>query len=329
MQNLSRRLAAVDESVGAALDVIAYFDQLAQSRAGLEAVVRGAAVLSGVPAGLVDPDHRILIRVEPDGTRRDVDQLADPRWRSIAMHAMQTAVLWLETERRDVLTDDMVMERAAMVTGLIITRVRGIAPPAGEHDYALIETLVDPNAAPDVRASAGRRLGLAEDALCRAVASPNGVMTILLAEAEITSSEQHGVGPAVGLLDLPASAAKARSALRFTATGTPQDPGPRVVYSDEVGALIHLAGAVDARTKPSDDLAALLRASAELPWLLNTLTAFSVHSSTRGAATELFLHHSTVQERINHAERLLGWPLRTPSGRWRLHLALAERLLLR
>ena len=41
------------------------------------------------------------------------------------------------------------------------------------------------------------------------------------------------------------------------------------------------------------------------------------------------VHHSTLQDRLIHAEALLGWPVRTPQGRLRLHLALTMRHLAR
>jgi sugar diacid utilization regulator len=47
------------------------------------------------------------------------------------------------------------------------------------------------------------------------------------------------------------------------------------------------------------------------------------------AAAALLVHHSTLQERIAHADRLLGWPVREPHGRHRLYLALALRRLRR
>ena len=50
------RLAALDPDATAAVRVIAYFDELAEGRAGIEAIVRGAAVLAGCPARLVDED---------------------------------------------------------------------------------------------------------------------------------------------------------------------------------------------------------------------------------------------------------------------------------
>ncbi|MFE1311942.1 hypothetical protein [Streptomyces sp. NPDC058755] len=82
MKELAGRLAALDPDAGAAVRVIAYFDRPAETRAGLEALVRGAAVLAGCPARLVDAERRVTLRVEPDGRRRAPETDADPDWPS-------------------------------------------------------------------------------------------------------------------------------------------------------------------------------------------------------------------------------------------------------
>jgi DNA-binding PucR family transcriptional regulator len=63
------------------------------------------------------------------------------------------------------------------------------------------------------------------------------------------------------------------------------------------------------------------------PWMLSTLYAAATTTSLRTAAAALRVHHSTLQDRIVHAERLLGWAVREPQGRLRLHLALILRRL--
>lgn len=70
-------------------------------------------------------------------------------------------------------------------------------------------------------------------------------------------------------------------------------------------------------------------AAANAPWLLATLNAVATTTSLRAAATEINVHHSTLQDRLTHAESLLGWPVRTPQGRLRLQLALTMRHLAR
>ncbi len=70
-------------------------------------------------------------------------------------------------------------------------------------------------------------------------------------------------------------------------------------------------------------------AAAAAPWLLATLNAVASTASLRAAATEIDVHHSTLQDRLAHAEHLPGRPVRTPNGRLRLQLEPAMRHLAR
>ncbi|MEU1182452.1 helix-turn-helix domain-containing protein [Streptomyces sp. NPDC005820] len=329
MKELAGRLTALDPDAGAAVRVIAYFDRLAEARAGVEALVRGAAVLAGVPARLVDADRRVRVRVEADGTRRDTDLPPDPRWPSAALTPEGAPALWLErTDAAPSVVDAVILERAAGAARLVLDRTRGRAPL---DDPALVETLLDATAAEPARLHAARRLGLDPPAAARAVATPGGRPRVVRAEGPATGAAglRTGVGPAVPVLDLPRSWAAARTALRFTAEGTAQDPGPRVVYADELGGIALLAEVVLPGAEPPPDVQELEAAAADAPWLLSTLYAVVATASLRAAAAEANVHHSTLQDRLTHAEHLLGWPVRTPQGRLRLHLALTTRRLAR
>ncbi|MER6357791.1 helix-turn-helix domain-containing protein, partial [Streptomyces sp. NPDC001634] len=149
------------------------------------------------------------------------------------------------------------------------------------------------------------------------------------AERRAPDTRRAGIGPAVEPVRLPESWAAARTALRFTAEGTAQDPGPRTVHADELGALALLAGAVGPDTPPIPDLLAVERAVAESPWAVATLHAVASSPSLRSAAVELTVHHSTLQERLAQLEHVLGWDVHSPQGRLRLQLALAVRKLRR
>ncbi|MZF84123.1 helix-turn-helix domain-containing protein [Streptomyces sp. SID5643] len=460
MKELAGRLTALDPDAGAAVRVIAYFDRLAESRAGVEALVRGAAVLAGCPARLVDPERRVQVRVEADGTRRDVDAPTDPAWPSAALSPGGAGALWLErgapgslpATGREVRSTDLaepvapsvvdavILERAAGAVRLVLDRTRGRAPA---DDPALVETLLDGTAPERARLHAARRLGLDPTAPARAVAPLNGRPGVIPADAETaplagrtaaeaplrprtgrtsqaaaphpagvhgtasidgaatsvasprpddpgsalppqadeptrpaaqaapglrTGAGTHpvtaqaavrprtgpsagpatavtglrpapsgpglpagrlGVGPAVPVLELPRSWAEARTALRFTAEGTPQDPGPQVVHAEELGGIALLADLVAPGSEPPPDVRALEAAAAKAPWLPATLHAVASTGSLRAAAAGINVHHSTLQDRLTHAEHLLGWPLRTPQGRLRLQLALAMRRLAR
>ncbi|MCP2169211.1 helix-turn-helix domain-containing protein [Goodfellowiella coeruleoviolacea] len=330
MQSLAARIAALDPSAEAAMQVIAYFDELTQRHAGLEPVVRGAATLTGVAARLVDPVRRVRMRVTADGRRQDSDAPPEPTWLSAPVFADQPATIWLETQPRGSLIDDLVLQRAALTAGVVLTLVRGQQPTTRVGiECALTETVLDPHATVDNRLTAARQLGLAPDASARVFALPRGGATIAPPDRAVPAEGRVGVGPATPVLRLPESAARARTALRFTAEGTEHDPGPRVVHAEELGGLELLAQALGPDTPRPPDLDTLLRASAEAPWMLATLTVFAEAASLRGAASRLFIHHSTLQQRIEHAERVLGWPLREPAGQLRLALALAMRLLAR
>jgi hypothetical protein len=251
-------------------------------------------------------------------------------------------VLWLERAGPAGPADAMVLERAAAVAREVLSRTRGRTGAAGP-DPAWIEVVVDATAPEDVRRHAARRLGLTDATTVRAVALPGGRAMIETVDAgrpgaARPATARHpaapaappgraGVGPAGAVPDLPASWAAARAALRLTAAGTDDDPGPQVVHADEVGGLLLLAAAVGPGTPPIADVQALEHAAASTPGLLATLAAIADSTSLRTAAAALRVHHSTLQDRATHAEDLLGWSLRDPGGRLRLQLALALRRL--
>lgn len=345
MKELAGRLTAVDPDAGAAVRVIAYFDTLAEARAGLEALVRGAAVLAGCPARLVDDERRVRVRVEPDGRREDSDLPPDPAWPSAALAPGGVPALWLERSQgaEPSVVDAVILERAAGALRLVLDRTRGRAPVSPGDDPALVETVLDRTAAERARLHAARLLGLDPDdptALARAVAPLGGRPRILRVRRDEPSADatayaaglpegRVGVGPAVPVLGLPGSWDGARTALRFTAEGTARDPGERVVRADDLGGTALLAELIGPGAEPPPDVRDLERAAADSPWMLATLHAVASTASLRAAATAVNVHHSTLQDRLIHAEALLGWPVRTPQGRLRLHLALTMRHLAR
>ncbi len=113
VKELAGRLAALDPDAGAAVRVIAYFDRLTDSHAGLETIVRGAAVLAGCAARLVDVDRRVQLRVEPDGRRHDDALPLDPGWLKASVVVDGPGALWLERSGPAGAVDAMVLERAA------------------------------------------------------------------------------------------------------------------------------------------------------------------------------------------------------------------------
>ncbi len=318
MRELLGRISALDPEAGAAVKVIAYFDEL--TGAGIEPVIRGAAVLTGVPAGFTRPGRGPALRADPAGQVRRTAAGPDPSWCSTRVG---DGVLWLE---RATATpgpvEAMVLERAAAA---LRTRLEP-APDAASGRTALARALVDADLSEEQRVLAARRYGLAPGTRARAVADHGGGVRVL-APDDPPGARQAGVGPVVEALALPSSWHDARRALRFTARGTGADPGPRVVFAEELGGLLLLADTVRPGGEPVPDVAALERVAREAPPLLAALDAVASSPSLRAAARAQGQHHSTLQESVGRAERLLGWPVHEVSGRLRLQVALALRRL--
>ncbi|MEV7422739.1 helix-turn-helix domain-containing protein [Streptomyces sp. NPDC091212] len=329
MKELVGRLAALDPDAGAALQVIAYFDRLVEGRAGLESLVRGAAVLAGCPARLVDEERGIRIRVGTDGVRRDEGGPVGSGWMSAPLVAGAAPAVWLECDGPPGGVRAMVLERTAAAVRDVLERTRGRTPVADPAaDPASVEVLLDARAPEHDRWRAAGRLGLRQTAPARAVAPWDGPPVVEAVTSPVARGPaapgygRAGVGPAVPVLELPSSWAAARTALRFTAAGTEQDPGPGTVYAEELGGLALLAEAVGPADEPIPDVRALERAIASAPWAAVTLHTVVCATSLRAAAAELHLHHSTLQDRLAQAEHWLGWPVHEAHGRLRLQLAL-------
>ncbi|WP_062355651.1 helix-turn-helix domain-containing protein [Herbidospora yilanensis] len=312
MRELVGRLAALDPDASAAVQVIAYFDRLAEGRAGLEATVRGVAVLAGCAARLVDEERGVFLRLLADGHRDDHPSDENLDWPRVRSGEVE---LILEKPSPPSPVDLMVLERGVALARDVLDRTRGRAP-----DPALVELVVDASAGETARSHAAKRLRLGERA--RAIALPDGVVLV-----EPHGETRHplggvraGVGPVVPVGRLPRSYADAKVALRFADDVL----GPRVVHYDDLGGLAVVAAAVGPATAPSPDVVTL----GGLPaWALETLHAVVTSTSLRTAATLLTLHHSTLVDRLGRAEHLLGWDVRGPDGRFRLQLAFALRRL--
>jgi hypothetical protein len=316
MKDLAVRLAALDADASAAVQVIAYFDGLVEAGAGLQSIVRGAAVLAGCPARLDDTTRRVHIRMLPDGVAAPAPEESE-RWPGASAG---TAVLRLEREGAAGPVDAMVLERAAAAARTVLERTRGRAPAADQP--AMVELLADASAAADARLRAARLLGLAADGAAYAMVFHGGEIRMLPGDVDPPHG-RAGIGPAGPVLDLPVSHDAARIAVRFTAAGTDDDPGNPIIRYEDLGALTMLTHVPEPGAVP--DVRILEQATA--PWLLPTLHAVTTAPSLRAAATRLRLHHSTLQDRVIQAEHLLGWSLHDPAGLLRAHLAMVLRRL--
>lgn len=339
MEQLVDQLATLDPDASARLKVIAYFDSLVDGHAGVEACLRGAAMLSGCPAGVVWPERRIRMRVDEEGARVRGQVVYSPDWASQTMGHDGDGKAWIERTGPAHANDAMVLERLAASLRVTVERIQATAPVESD---ASVEALLSDTAAPGVRDRAARLLHLDSSQQVRVLATPpdddvsapalSTIMpTIVGPVRAVLESKQRrlprgaaaraGVGHWVSARDLPASWKAAVTALRLTSIGQPW------LHIDDVGPMSVLAAGVDALSGqdagPPPDVDTLQAIVDHHDWASATLEALGTHDSIRSAAHALNIHHSTAQSRCERLEEMLGYSLRTQAGRTRITLALA------
>lgn len=325
MRELAGRLRALDPEASQTLKVITYFDHLIDGRVGTQGLLRGAAVLAGVPVGHAPANASLGRRFGPD-----VAVLPDGSpegWPNVALN--DGAVVWLEREGRSHANDAMVLERLAIALSIMSTRLDTEAPTR-----RAVETLVSADASEEQREGALQRLALPMHVPVRAIAVPTnlalaqaaphavvatrfGVVRAALAVGDATDcAGQAGVGvAATTATEISGSWRSALIALRLTDAQCP------VVRADELGSLLVLAELEDQRPTPHPDVTAVGRAL-DGPWTESLLLGLASGTSLRGLAVAAEVHHSTMSARVRKLTSILGFDPSMPYGRTRLDVAL-------
>ncbi|MGW1010009.1 hypothetical protein ACWD4X_08160 [Streptomyces termitum] len=321
MHQLAGYLNSLDPAAGEALRIVSYFDVLIARGAGLDGLLRGAAVLSGTAAG-AEIRGRVTRRA-PDG--QPLTEPADPGRRSLhRSHADWT--VWLERHGEPQPHDEMILERLALGVELLRARRQHEAGldaivdpvrPVAERVTLLAERRIDPSASV-------RLLATHADATAPDTGAPSAIVPtrygLLRATLDLTGKlatpEPAGLGTWTRADRAPESWDVAVVALRLTDASTP------IVDATDLGAMLLLAQAYDPQS-PHDDVRTLAALDPRAADILRTLAEAD---SIRSAATELGMHHSTIQARHEALTHTLGYDPRTTIGRMRY---IAATLLLR
>lgn len=316
MQELVGRLTALDPEASETLKVVSYFDALIAADAGVDALLRGAAVLSAAVAG-VEHNGRVSRR-DPSGARPEDDPDAPRR----PERRVAGGAVWIERDGAAHANDEMVVERLALAVQLRHSRRRpesgleiaiDAARTPAERHAALVRMRVDPGARIRILAAP---VEAAPQAASAVLPTPFGVVRAVLDDGGHAAPERAGLGTWVRADAAPESWDAALVAFRLTDLGTP------MVDAEGLGVLTLLARAYDPASPPPD-----VRALARLdPRYAQALRAIVESESIRAAAVELGVHHSTLQERHDALTRVLGYDPRTAMGRARY---IAAALLLR
>ncbi|GAB1811955.1 helix-turn-helix domain-containing protein [Mycobacterium sp. MUNTM1] len=313
MEELAGRLMALDPEAGESLKVVAYFDALVAGGVGLDGLLRGAAALSGVAAG-AEVRGRVSRR-DPEGHRLP-DDCDVPK--SLERHT-SSGTVWLERAGAPYANDEMITERLALAVDVLETR---------RSPESAVEVAIDSARSTDERRAALTRLRLDPGRKVRIVAtSPDLTMPgvasavvattygMLRASVDVARSAipagRVGLGPCVRADHAPESWESAQIAFRLSDTTTP------VVDATDLGAMLMLARVYDPES-PHGDVRALARLDVRSSEILRVLVGAD---SIRGAAAELGMHHSTVQNRHEVFTEQLGYDPRSAAGRMRYFAA--------
>lgn len=323
MQELVGRLTALDPEASETLKVVSYFDTLVGGGVGLDALLRGAAVLSGTTAGYAAAAGREL-RIAPSGERLVPADAAASAWPH--RETSDGSRVWIERSGAPHANDAMVLERLALAVAITTARRSSTADaavevvvtagaPAAERAVAASKLRLD--ASRDVRAIAFHPDAAAlTPGPTAVVATPRGLARAVLVDGafHVPPGVRAGVGVSGPADRLPESWASALIALRLS---TPREP---VVDAAELGALLFVAESADRHEEPHPDAAALAALDERSRLVLE---AFADAGSVRSAASMLGMHHSSVQARLDALTAQLGYDPRTPAGRTRYALARA------
>lgn len=329
MQGLLLRLSRLDAHAENAVRVIGFFDRLITARADLNIVLRNTAALAECPVGVISASSGMSWRVDPN--TEPIHCPVVPR--DATRHRLDDGtIVWIARTGDAAPLDALLLERFAITVAVRLDHASVPQPQLG--DPALVDLVLSQNAGIAERSRALHLLRLDPTASLRvlagtdatAIGGPKARLGSAWAvlhtgpELELANGGRWGVGPCLPAIEAPRSWRVACSALRFAA------PYKRVVSCDDLGCLVVLADCLDASDLVQQpDLAALDRLAAQPHGgdLLAMLDALCTTGSGRKAADSLHRHHSTMRPYLSRAETELGFSLATPTGRFRLRLALA------
>ncbi|WP_375400714.1 helix-turn-helix domain-containing protein [uncultured Amnibacterium sp.] len=322
MQELVGKLEVLDPGASNSLKVIEYFDVLVDGHATPQTLLRGAAFLSGVTAGVESP--RVTFAVDERGRL-----LAGARPDTWSTRALQGGgVVWIQRAGARHANDDMILERLAIGLGIALERA---APPT--ESRLAVDTVIDRSESVDSRREAALRLRLDPAARYSVIAEParvsaraghqttvvtsvGAVRAIVRLAADPVREPRAGVGLPAASDALDRSWTSALTALRLTSDSEP------IVRAADLGAFLLVAEVADSGGAPSDDVTALAALLTHSEQSLTQLESLVAADSLRAAAAAIGIHHSTLQVQATRFSTALGFDVRSPQGRLRLALAL-------
>ena len=356
-----RYVSTLDAQTEGALKVIAYYDALVEHGATLEACVRASASLGLCIAGLHDQQSSWSIRYDRTGSA--VRGQPEPSIRSVVrVGAKVVGEVWLERSGPLEALDELVVERFALAAAALWKTPRP-GRSVGTVLESIFSGSTDPNSRDralehwgfcidrplDVAAVATDDVGMLVESsalVAEAMAGetrPKGRGVVWAALGNIATVVVQAMGGAkfaqlptlkamgprtrVGLAHvseiskLPDGWRQAQAALRFADV---LGFGAVVDYR-ELGCLTLLGELSPQIVHDNAEIRTLSQAAKDARGheLIETLEMVLTHDSIRQAAAAMYMHPTSLHYRVEQIEKLLGFSLKEPHGKFRGALAIA------
>jgi len=357
MRGLLLKLSDLDPNTHAYLRVIEYFDRLVHNGINLEGLTRASASLGNCTAGLRDEESGVIIRFDQQG--QSSPALVHPVIIELPVVNEETVVghIWLEREKSEPL-DEILLERMGIAATALwrpLHPIEGSDPAllelsisslAEEQDRVRALRLMGFNPIQEIRAIAisiaerdesesmqkmitaiTAQGGLARSAMIGTtcvmlIQSPGRNFENLIDTlSHICKSRMRmGVGQSVPASRAYESWSSARLALRFAPAWTKN----RVIVNfEDLGSFAVLASIPSEVALANPDVKALKQLSEmeQGEQDIDILLSVTWSGSARQSATELFMHHSSITNRLKHIEDALDLSIQEPAGRMRAQMA--------
>jgi hypothetical protein len=353
MEGLLRRLSSNESEAESALRVIAFFDRLIETRAGIDDLVRSSARLVGAVAGFSAPDHSAERAFDSRGRAVRASSLAGAVRKSVTLDEAELGSVWVDQAEDSTVLAELVVERMALAAATILRRASPLPMHAGK-DSLLV--LLDSNETPENRAKSLESLGFRRDWNVRVMVATTQDLKVGVGQMVGAWMQSSGVrstpsqvddsfyvwmmedrgsfdtgtmpdwpflsalGARTSALEAAYSFESARAAIRLTSATL----GPRRVDYEALGPLSHLIQLSSSQASSTQFVRqfAFLAESETGSAELLALDAFCRFRSLRTASLEMNLHHSSLAHRLKKVEKKLHVDLGDPTTVFLLAMSL-------
>jgi hypothetical protein len=358
MEGLLRQLSLTNPDAESAIGWVVFFDHLVERHADLRDIVRSTAGTASCVAGFCCPNHHLSVWIGPDGRELDSPPTSLMEGSSAKIIGDHAGEAWVLREIGPSAHDDVIVERFALAISLTLDRLLRQKTQFDEGE-ALADLLAIDQSESD-RLTAAYFLGVTDVEAVRVlvvdpitcagseeVVSASDFAEEVRAQGEIaktttignntvvltTSNDfldilphvwRTGVGSKVSPLMAQKSWKEAMTALRFT---TPRKgmQVANVVRFEDLGVLSALAEVPITTILEFPEVKQLNEMAKTRTGqdVIMAIDSYCRLGSMRGAGSELFLHHTSVAGRLEHASESFGYSVADAAGMLRARIALA------